>query len=166
MVTREGVVLDQGGRRVELPVAPSKRARPTAVAPLRAVAVAAQPVETAGPAQGAAELADIDLEEFDAFIEDLRQNIGDVSGSPAHDAAGEPVGLVLDRIPEGNMLRRMGLRPGDALTQVNMMAVTDMDALIAAFDKVAEDVLAENELFIVIELVRDQKPDTIILSIW
>jgi type II secretory pathway component PulC len=163
-VSRGTVVLDYGGRRVELPVTPSRRARPAAPAvPPRSVAISTP--EPAAPA-AEAELADIDLEDFDAFIEGLKANINDVAGSPAHDAGGRPFGLVLDRIPEDSILRRMGIQPGDVVTEVNMMPISDMESLIEAFDEVARDVLNEDELFIVIEMVREQKPDTIILSIW
>jgi len=172
-ITLTGVVLERAGRRITLPVSTSGHARPapapavpTAPAPPRAVALApAEPSETDYGGSNI-DTGDIELKDFDAFYADMKQGLLGAQVKTAHDVAGKPVGLAFDGVPEGALLWRMGLRPGDIVTDVNDIPVTDMNSLLNAFDKVAAQVRSENEQFIVIDLVRNQKPDVVILTIW
>ncbi len=172
-ITLTGVVLERGGRRITLPVSPSGHARQApapvrepALTPPRAVALA--PAEPAEPEYGGSDIetGDIELKDFDAFYADMKKNLLDTRVKTAHDVAGKPVGLGFDDVPEGALIWRMGLRPGDIVTDVNGIPVSDMNSLLNAFDKVAAQVRDENEPFIVIDLVRNQKPDVVILTIW
>jgi len=170
-ITRAGLVLRKSGQDIDVPVTPSRRGRRAGASPLpvpvpRAVAVAQARVDDEGGAESEQEKADVDLEELDSFMATLKKNAGETTAHTAHDVAGEPIGLLVDKIPEGSMLRRIGLLPGDLITEVNTIPVTSLDGLTSAFDKVVEDVKREEECFIVIEMVREQKHDALILTIW
>ncbi len=174
-ITLTEVVLERNGRRITLPVSPSGRARP-APAPVRVPAapqrsVALRPAEPAGSAESDyggtnIDTGDIELKDFDSFYSGLKSGLLGAKAKTTHDVAGKPVGLAFDDVPRGALLWRMGLRPGDIVTDVNDIPVTDMNSLLNAFDKVAAKVRSEDESFIVVDLVRDQKPDAVILTIW
>jgi type II secretory pathway component PulC len=171
VITRAGLVLRRSGQDIDVPVTPSRRGRRAGASPVpapvpRAVAVAQAEVDDEGGAESEQEKADVDLEELDSFIATLKKNAGETTAHTAHDVGGDPIGLLLDKVPEGSMLRRIGLLPGDLVTEVNTISVTSLDGLTSAFDKVAEDVKREEECFIVIEMVREQKHDALILTIW
>ena len=176
-ITASGVILERDGRQIALPVRSPGRQQPgPAAAPVAAAAPPAAPPRANGlsPAQpneqkysaGGVDTGDIDLKDFDGFYGDLKQGFLEVQAKTAHDAGGKPVGLDFDGVPEGKLLWRMGLRAGDIVTEVNTIPVTDMNSLLNAFDKVAAQVRGGNESFIVIDLVRNQKPDAVILTIW
>jgi len=170
-ITRAGLVLRKSGQDIDVPVTSSRRRRrvgaSAAAAPVaRAVAVAPPRVKEGGKKESEQEKADIDLEELDSFVATLKESAGETTAHTAHDVGGEPIGLLLDKVPEGSMLRRIGLLPGDLITEVNTIPVSSLDGLTSAFDKVVEEVKREEECFIVIEMVREQKPDALILTIW
>jgi len=169
-ITTAQVVLERDGQRIVLPVRssgrrPAMRAEAKATAP-RAIGLSSAERATPQYEKGGVETGDIDLEDFDAFYADLKDAFLAARAKTGHDAAGEPLGLIFEGVPEGRLLWRMGLRPGDIVTEVNTIPVTSMGELLNAFDKVAAQVRSGDESFIVIDLVRDRRPDALILTIW
>ncbi len=165
------VVLDVSGRPVEVPITTSREAPPApagaaASAPSRAVALApgGQPEE--GETRYEEDVADIELEQFADFAARLQESLEEAALGQARDVAGEPMGVVLNRLPEQSPLYRIGLRAGDVITEVNALPVREAEELRTNFERVAEEVQSGKESFIVIDLIREQRSDTVILTIW
>jgi len=170
-ITSEGLILQRQGRRILVPKrsspgggrgggpAPQHQAAP------RLISVGA-PASAPQPAQQKPELADIEFEEFDAFLDRLKKGAESVTAKPAHDAGGNATGLVFQSVPEDSVFAAVGLEDGDIVTAVNDIPVTQRKELISAFEEVASGVRRGEEVFIIIDLIRDQKADTIIQTIW
>lgn len=169
-ITLSEVILERGGRRIVLPVGSSGRrqlapATPRTTPP-RAIGLSRAERTEPQYEEGSVETGDIDLEDFDAFYSDLKSGFLAARAKTGHDVSGDPLGLIFEGVPERGLLWRMGLRPGDIVMEVNTIPVTSMNDLLNAFDRVAAQVRSEDESFIVIDLVRDQRPDALILTIW
>ena len=173
-ITSSEVILERDGREISMPVrahnrprtAPAVVAVAPPVAPPRVIGLTpAEPAEQPRT-EGSLETGDIELKDFDTFYNDLKQGLLAAKVKPVLDAAGKPLGIAFDAVPEGKVLWRMGMRPGDIVTEVNTIPAADMNSLLNTFDKVAAQVRSGDESFIVIDRVRDQKPDAVILTIW
>jgi type II secretory pathway component PulC len=168
------VVVERDGGRITLPVRRSGHAPPPAAAssaPAAAVSAPSVALGAAAPAEAPDAQTDIDsgdiqLEDFGVFYDAVKKALLAATAKTAHDVADKPVGVAFSDLLEGTLLYRTGLRTGDIVTAVNDIPVTDMNSLLNAFDKVAADVRSQAESFIVIDVVRDQKPDAVILTIW
>jgi type II secretory pathway component PulC len=169
-ITSEGLILERQGRRILVP----KRSSPGGgqggaaqqqQASPRLISVGASPSAPESK-EPKAELADIEFEEFDAFLERLKEGAESVTAKPAHDAGGNPTGLVFQSVPEDSVFAAMGLKDGDIVTAVNDIPVTERRELTGAFEEVATGIKRGEEVFIIIDLIRDQKADTIIQTIW
>ncbi len=175
-ITADGLLLERGGRRIPVPKRASEARR-------RHQQASASRQETAGQAEprlisiGASEpapaagrqregLADIEFEDFDAFMDRLMQGVERAEPGPARDAAGNPKGLVFRSVPSGSVFADMGLKDGDVVTDVNGMPVTGHREMMTVFEDVAGRIRNNEEVFIIIDLIREQKPDTIIQTVW
>ncbi|MFO8006992.1 MAG: type II secretion system protein N [Candidatus Brocadiia bacterium] len=165
------VVLEVSGRPVEVPITTSREAPPSGTEPAaptrpRAVALAPEEQPEEGETRYEEDVADIELEEFADFAARLQESLEEAALGQAYDVAGEPMGVVLSRLPEQSLLYRIGLRPGDIITEVNALPVRQAQGLRATFESVAEEVQSGEESFVVIDLIREQRSDTVILTIW
>jgi type II secretion system protein C len=132
-ISANGVSLDFGGERVELPL--QAGATRVAMAPPAAVPSAA----AAAPAAGLS----LPRKEMDRRLgTEMNRILAETALRPAMD--GDDVkGLVLSRVPDGTLLTDAGLRSGDVLTEINGVPIDSLATLIGLYGRLQTETHVE-----------------------
>lgn len=118
------VVLDYGGRRVEVPLSAPTPGR----SELRAAVPEPRANEPAGPRA-------MDRREVERRLGDeVPRILAETTVAPVTED-GRVTGLALTRIPEGTLLTDAGLQAGDVLTRINDTAIDGLPTLIALWPR-------------------------------
>jgi general secretion pathway protein C len=130
LVGRDSVVLDFGGRKVELRLTPGVTHAEALRSPHPAAAPAPPRPEPAPPGGRTLDRSEVERR----LALEVPRILAETTAVPVMDE-GRVAGLALTRVPEGSLLTDAGLQAGDVLTEVNGTAIDGLATLMALYPR-------------------------------